>query len=257
MSRQKKVNPGIYLIQLGPKFYVGSATNLSRRASNHLYQLRRNKHENSKMQRAFNKYGECAFSFTVICRVDAIDDLIPHEQVYLDRLFSMCHESIILNINKIAENCTGIKRTPAQIERMRKARTGFRHSEKTKALISEQSKDRNARIVYTGFYDPIGNLYKDVRNLTQFCKKHGIDNQAMHKLMQGKIRHNKGWTLYIPGKDWKPIYPDIISPDGVVYSGIYNMNKFSREHGLSNVLMGKVFRGQLEHYRGWKIYSVL
>lgn len=38
--------------------YVGSAVNLARRRSQHLWALRRGRHRNPALQKAFNKYGE-------------------------------------------------------------------------------------------------------------------------------------------------------------------------------------------------------
>lgn len=48
------------------KIYVGSAVNLRMRWYNHKTSLRKNKHVNSLLQRAWNKYGEECFVFEVI-----------------------------------------------------------------------------------------------------------------------------------------------------------------------------------------------
>lgn len=59
---------GIYKITClaNKKIYIGSATNLRKRRNSHLHALRQNKHENSILQRTWNKYGEQSFTFEVL-----------------------------------------------------------------------------------------------------------------------------------------------------------------------------------------------
>ena len=59
---------GIYKIinVVNNKFYIGSAVNFSRRKTRHFSELRTNKHNNSKLQNAWNKYGETSFVFAVV-----------------------------------------------------------------------------------------------------------------------------------------------------------------------------------------------
>ena len=59
---------GIYKIinVVNNKFYIGSAVNFSRRKTRHFSELRTGKHNNSKLQNAWNKYGELAFVFVVV-----------------------------------------------------------------------------------------------------------------------------------------------------------------------------------------------
>jgi group I intron endonuclease len=59
---------GIYKIinVVNNKFYIGSAVNFSRRKTRHFSELRTNKHNNLKLQNAWNKYGETSFVFAVV-----------------------------------------------------------------------------------------------------------------------------------------------------------------------------------------------
>src|SRR5215216_6770850 len=76
---------GIYQIRCIPtgKIYVGSAVNLRKRQRDHINSLRRGNHENTYLQRAWNKYGEANFDFTILEFVDA-SDLLYTEQVWID-----------------------------------------------------------------------------------------------------------------------------------------------------------------------------
>jgi group I intron endonuclease len=77
---------GIYKIihKDSGKYYVGSSNNISRRWYIHKLYLNGNKHINSKLQRAWNKYGADAFEFKVICQYEP-SELLFIEQRFLDR----------------------------------------------------------------------------------------------------------------------------------------------------------------------------
>ena len=63
-----KTGSGIYAIvhiETGRK-YVGSAVNLTKRWNIHRHGLRNKKHHSAALQRAWDKYGEAAFSFEVL-----------------------------------------------------------------------------------------------------------------------------------------------------------------------------------------------
>ena len=64
--------------------YIGSAVNLRSRGRGHLGKLRRGKHENTYLQRAWAKYGEDAFVFEILEEVIDKSDLINREQHYID-----------------------------------------------------------------------------------------------------------------------------------------------------------------------------
>ena len=76
---------GIYKIinTVNNKFYVGSAVKLSRRRTRHFSELRTNRHNNGKLQAAWNKYGEGAFIFVVVQELPDDADLLAAEDVWL------------------------------------------------------------------------------------------------------------------------------------------------------------------------------
>ena len=77
---------GIYFIQSRLKrnrLYVGSAVNVGKRWSQHLYQLRKKKHHAIKLQRHYNRYGEVDLLFSIVKRCKK-EKLIEIEQEYLD-----------------------------------------------------------------------------------------------------------------------------------------------------------------------------
>ena len=126
---------GIYQIKnmLNGKCYIGSAVNLQQRWAIHLSILRRNQHYNTHLQRAFDKYGELVFMFSVLEQIEDTEQLIPHEQYYLDAL------NPEYNIAPTAGSSLGVRHT----EEVRIKQTGERnhfygkhHSVETRAKMS-------------------------------------------------------------------------------------------------------------------------
>ena len=68
---------GIYQIKCrgNGKIYIGQTIDLDRRRYDHLRNLRRGTHHNHYLQRAFNKYGENSFEFSVLqeCSMEELD----------------------------------------------------------------------------------------------------------------------------------------------------------------------------------------
>src|SRR5258705_1470084 len=93
---------GIYKITCtaNGKMYVGSAVNLLKRWSFHLWELRNNRPDNSRLQNAWNKYGESTFEFEII-EVAMSWSRKDREQYWLDKLKPYDRE-IGFNVCKIA-----------------------------------------------------------------------------------------------------------------------------------------------------------
>jgi group I intron endonuclease len=91
--------PAIYSITFSniDRIYIGSTTNYKLRKSQHLYKLKTNTHENSKLQNYYNKYGVENFEFKVIELLEETDLLKIREieQSYLNKYFAQ--EYIISN----------------------------------------------------------------------------------------------------------------------------------------------------------------
>lgn len=77
---------GIYRIRniLNNKCYYGSSKNINKRWNRHKNELLKNKHNNIKLQRAWNKYKENNFIFEIV-ELCNIDDLLIKEQIYLNK----------------------------------------------------------------------------------------------------------------------------------------------------------------------------
>ena len=134
------VSSGIYQItnQINGKCYIGSAVNLQNRRAVHLCRLRRGRHHNQHLQRAFDKYGEEAFMFSVLEGVEDVSQLIPREQHFIDTL------NPEYNIAPIAGSSLGCARSAEARAKNSEAHIGKHHSEEARAKISAAKKgERN------------------------------------------------------------------------------------------------------------------
>jgi group I intron endonuclease len=99
MGNSKSNYVGIYYIKnlITDKYYVGQSRNVEDRIKNHKTCLKHNKHSNSYLQNAWNKYGENVFEFKIInilpvfpigCEVEKCflnNVLDPLEGFYIDK----------------------------------------------------------------------------------------------------------------------------------------------------------------------------
>ena len=74
---------GVYKIvnKINGKYYVGSSNDIKCRWSGHKNKLNNNVHENSHLQRSWNKYGSNNFDFIIV--EETLNDKLS-EQHYLD-----------------------------------------------------------------------------------------------------------------------------------------------------------------------------
>lgn len=93
-------NCGIYQItnKENGKMYIGSSVNISGRLARHKRDLKRNEHNNIKLQRAWNKHGETSFDFKIIIEVKR-EELLKVEQEIIDR-YKNSFEDKLYNIAK-------------------------------------------------------------------------------------------------------------------------------------------------------------
>lgn len=78
--------PGIYAIRSKShdRFYVGSSISLRDRKHTHSRKLLNNEHENAKLQRHLNKYGQDDLTFQILEIIDDKKLLLEREQYWID-----------------------------------------------------------------------------------------------------------------------------------------------------------------------------
>ena len=176
LSKELKDKIGIYQIRnlVNSKIYIGSAINLRKRLNTHLNKLKTNIHENEKLQRAFNKYGEQNFIFEIIEFVEDKTKLLEHEQYWMDR-FQVVKNGY--NIQPVAGNSLGRivkqetrekmsknnarywkgKRVPEHVRQnlieMSKLRTGGKNSKAVKVINTQDNIIFDSEVECSKYYN--------------------------------------------------------------------------------------------------------
>jgi group I intron endonuclease len=117
---------GIYKIQsvIKPeRCYIGSAVNIKNRWGSHLCDLRKNRHENGRLQNHYNKYRETDLIFSILLGCEK-DDLIKTEQYFIDSY------NPYFNICKNAGNTLGRKHSEETKGKYRIMRKGIKPCKK-------------------------------------------------------------------------------------------------------------------------------
>ena len=77
-------NIGVYKINVGNLYYIGSSTNLKGRKRNHIKELQEGTHNNYRLQQEYNQTKTYEFSILTTCEWHEVRII---EQDYLDRYF--------------------------------------------------------------------------------------------------------------------------------------------------------------------------
>jgi group I intron endonuclease len=141
MTYAETTRAGIYEIRnsVTGDAYYGSAVNLRRRSQTHASALRNGRHGNPRLQNAWKKYGEDAFTFSVLAVLER-SEALPTERRLLAKRFGA---DGCMNISpKAGAPMAGRKHTRETIERIRRASTGKTHSPETLQRMSDWQKGR-------------------------------------------------------------------------------------------------------------------
>jgi group I intron endonuclease len=180
---------GIYEILnlVNGKRYLGSAVHLPRRWTLHQADLRRGEHHSSKLQRAWNKYGEAAFVFKPLL-VCTPKDLTFYEQ----RCFDGYKPEY--NICPTAGSRLGTTQSVVSRAKMSRAKTGqipsLEHRRKLSVTMSGRSPTREAIekaavVNRARNYLPLTVAQKTVLSLANVGRK--FSPETCQKISQSKL----------------------------------------------------------------------
>jgi DNA-binding Lrp family transcriptional regulator len=99
---EEKKDCGIYKIRnIKTNFvYIGSSKNISLRWRQHISALELGRHQNYKLQKAWNEYGKTKFNFSII-ELTPLDELLKYEQYWID-YYDSANEDVGYNISENA-----------------------------------------------------------------------------------------------------------------------------------------------------------
>jgi len=172
---------GIYKIinRVNGKYYIGSSRDIisfKGRWYHHKYLLRKNRHDNILLQRAWNKNGEKNFDFIIEKEVINTNDILLVEQQYLDK--AKKEQNKCYNLNFKAEgSCMrdNIK------NKLRLINTGCKNPAYDPTI-------------YSFFNVKTKEIYKNTKY--NFRKKYDIDKSNTGKLISEKMNSVSKWILF-------------------------------------------------------------
>ena len=223
---------GIYRITctVTGKIYIGSAVNLQARWRQHRNSLRHNTHHSITLQRAWNKYGEQAFTFEVLELVLPMS-LTAREQYWFKKLKPFGKRGY--NIASVAGSNLGRKASLATREKLRISHLGKKQGEETKRKLSDANKDKQ-----------FSAATREKIRLAKLGKKRSPEVVANLRSINIGRKHDP--EVYA-GRMKTLI---VISPDGTEYI-VHGIRKFCREHNLSISSLRQVALGKYSQHKGW------
>lgn len=130
---------GVYIIKnvVTEKLYVGSTNNFPTRWKRHVLDLNRGNHTGTKLQRAWIKYGQSAFEFSIIEYVEDSTLLMAREQHWLDTL-----RAVDFGYNTLPTAGSNRGHKLSEAHKIAFLFTGHSHSEESKKKMSIAAQNR-------------------------------------------------------------------------------------------------------------------
>jgi hypothetical protein len=226
-------NSGIYcfyFLEKPNEFYIGKGISILVRVQSHISAMKRGTHFNKKVQNYYNSYGLPIFEVLEECSPEL---LVQKEIEYIEEFDSF---NSGLNLTNGGEG------------------GGFGEGVHNAKYSNSDYYEVLCLIAYTEF------TLSEIQQLTgvdrAICKH--ISCQSAHNWLSDKypkeylLVKNKKYTRDNSAKSKGIVYPDLISPDGIVYK-VENIHKFAEEHGLQYQNLHKVLTGKRPTHKGWRI----
>ena len=210
--------------------YYGKSTKTKRpnaRWNEHRWYLLRNKHQNSHLQNAWNKYGEQVFEYSIVEHASSVKELSKIEVKYLNR------EDAIYNIR----GSGGVDK----------------HSEETKKKMSETAKKiTRTNEVRKQRSEQMKKMWKNPEYRQMMSKEM---SEARKKQFRG---HPELWKDRLKKANKASVNSckkvvKLVDPDGNIHETVNGIGAFEREHKLSG--LRAVISGHRTHHKRWKLYN--
>lgn len=170
---------GVYMLinLINGKRYIGSSKNIQQRLWQHRSCLRHNHHINEYLQKAWNKYGEKHFDYSIL-EYCTEEDRFIREQYYVDTLKPEYNISI-----EVVELPDTSELTRKKLSETRKKRIQEGLIEKT-----------GCKPVY--IYDLVSNFVGEFESGAEARRILGITKSGMNKVLAGTQKQTHGYRIF-------------------------------------------------------------
>lgn len=169
---------GIYCIQNidNGKMYVGSSKNIYQRLLKHQAYLRRNIHDNKKLQNSWNKHGEGSFFYSIL-EICNIGELTAKEQFYIDALKPWYNIMI-------------------KVERIEVSDESKKKMSETRKRLFKEGKLIPYQMVPVHQYDLNGNYIASFKSIVEASKVTKHPQSAIYRFLKGQYKKggNSLWS---------------------------------------------------------------
>lgn len=224
---------GIYIIKnkVNKKLYLGKTIHIEKRRKEHLNRLRRGKHENKYLQRAFNKYGEQNFIFDVLIKDNSLtDDELDSLEIMYIRLFNLKDSNYGYNLTYGGGGSVGYKATEEQRRKRSIKSKGKNNPFYGKKISKEQREKMNDGI-------------RKVTKTKEYREKMSI-------VMKGRVfteEHSKNKSLAQMGG--KNPQARRVSVDGEIFDCVKDV---AIKYGIPQNTASWRFSSTSERFKDWK-----
>ena len=245
-------NSGVYRIYcpVSGKTYVGLSKTLKKRQIHHFSQLKNNRHNNSYLQRHYNKYGRDSLVFEII-ELCEYDKLREREVFYIQKYDSF---------NNGFNLSLGGEDNPMNHERNRIAvSVALKGHVKSKEWIDKILASRDydkafktkiengtVKMVYA-YSSKSGELILKMNGYKKMAQHLNINDSNIRQIITGKMKSCKGYHFSLFFKYFDQVKADVISE---VKSVSYREAMSIRNSGSGNPMWGKRRTGNsgVNHY---------
>jgi group I intron endonuclease len=240
---------GIYGIQNNNngKLYIGSSVQLSKRRKRHFNALRKNKHHNQHLQRAFDKDGEKSFSWIVLENVSDVIVLRTKEGSWIKKL-DTANPNNGYNFNDEPNAMLGRKHTNETKKKMSKAKQGKYNGEDNPNFGKKQPLSVKLKMALNNSRTKLKS--NDVRTIVKMLKREMSHQEIANKFnisrtVITRISNGTRWANITGG----PVFPITYNNGVRVFSGSHKKRIGQKRKGQKHseetkIKISKVMRGK-------------
>lgn len=233
---------GIYKLSFvgTTKVYIGQSKNIEYRFTQHLYKLNKST-SSKKLQEAYTLYGAPNLDILTECSIEELN-VFEKEAIAI-------WDSVNLGFNTYEEN----RGTPPRIrERGEDSASSIYTNTQILEVLDYLVDQPNLTALQISEETNIN--VATIRAISALNEHKWLkDAQPIKYSQLESLKGLKAKSHKFDSKALGKVYPDLLSPEGIIYSSLSNVKAFCREHGLQNTNLGLVLKGIRKSHKGWKL----
>ncbi len=239
---------GIYKLDFKgtDKCYIGQSVNIEKRFKQHLNDLKVGNH-NYKLLQAYNLYGNPALDVLIECTSDELD-VLEAEAI---EIFNSVNEGF------------NIYSCPNQAPVLKGVDSGNSKYSREQLIQAYKLLAKNPELSYNQIYELTQVSVSTLSNLVQKSVHVwlieefpdlalSIDSVNIIRKNNNNLKRAEYCKTHNTAKAKGIHYPDIVSPDNILYS-VENVQEFARNHSISKSSLHRILTRETKSCKGWRL----